>query len=67
MALRASDVVGGGMRDPIEGHFRVLGDETRKEPIFHMPNLLRFVGGIAAAMAIGWGLRWLVKALFGYG
>lgn len=55
------------MRDPIEGHFRVLGDETRKEPIFHMPNLLRFVGGIAAAMAIGWCLRWLVKALFGHG
>ena len=55
------------MKEPIEGHFRVLGDERRKEPVFHMPNLLRFVGGIAAAMAISWCLRWLVKALFGYG
>lgn len=44
----------------------MLGNERRKEPVFHMPALRRFAFGIALAMGVGWVLRQIV-GLLGYG
>lgn len=56
---------GGGMREPIEGEYRVIGEPPKREPVFHMRNLIVFVLSLAFAIGVNLGLRQII-AWLGY-
>lgn len=53
------------MREPIEGEYRVIGEPPKREPVFHMRNLIVFVLSLAFAIGVNLGLRQII-AWLGY-
>jgi len=51
------------MREPIEGDYRVIGEKPKREPVFHLPNLIVFVLTIAFAVGVNWTFWRIVEAL----